>query len=119
MTQELINIATQAIEYLKENNINKPQFIKEAERVIKNAKKEPEKLDERQEVKKHFDSFLSADGMSYTKIYTALKRALKERPNDSVENVEIKTREGMQGITLITDLEFTTVKRFCEMCGIK
>jgi hypothetical protein len=114
MSKELLEVAIQAVEYLKEAGIKKPHFMKHAEEVIKAAKKEKEP-NEQQKITKHFDAYLSGGSdMSYTKIHAALKRTLKSNPDKMVEDIKV---DG-ETIDLIEDLQFTTVKRFCEMCGI-
>ena len=40
MKKELVSVAKQALEYLKESSINKPHFIKHATEVIKQAEQE-------------------------------------------------------------------------------
>lgn len=120
MNNELLKVATQAIEYLKEAGIKKPHFIKHAEEVIKASKKGENEM---QKISKHFDSYLSInEGMNYTKIYAALKKALAKNPDMLVEDVQVdiggSDEVRTESIALIEDLEFTTVGRFCDMCGI-
>jgi len=120
MSKELLEVATQALEYLKEAGIKKPHFIKHAEDVIKKAKKEQKPLSKNQQITKHFDAYLAGgEDLSYTKILAALKRALKENPDGMADDVEVLHKGQMVTIDLIEDLEYTTVKRFCEMCGIE
>lgn len=120
MSKELLAVATQAIEYLKEAGIKKPHFIKHAEEVIKNAKKANKPLSKNAEITKHFDAYLSGgQDLSYTKILAAMKRALKENPDGRADFVEVMYKGKMETVDLIEDLEGTTVKRFCEMCGIE
>lgn len=44
--KKLLAVAIQALEYLKDGETNKPHFIKHAEEVIKEAKKEQKKSEE-------------------------------------------------------------------------
>ncbi len=77
-------------------------------------------LNKQQEVTKHFDAYLSGgQDLPYTKIYAAMKRALKENPDGRADLVEVTHKGKTETVDLIEDLEFTTVKRFCEMCGIE
>ena len=77
-------------------------------------------LNKSQQITKHFDAYLAGgDDLSYTKIHTALKNALKEKPDYMVESITVRHKGEDVNICLIEDLEYTTVKRFCEMCGIE
>lgn len=124
MNNELLEVATQALEYLKESGIKKPHFIKKAERVIKEAKQANKPLSKAkqksQQISKHFDAYLAGgQDISYTKIHVALKQALKANPDGMADSVEVLHEGEMVTIDLIEDLEYTTVQRFCEMCGIE
>lgn len=71
------------------------------------------------DITKHFDAYLSDNNASYSQIYAALKRGLKKTPNNTVESIVITVKGQKERINLITELEFTPISRFCDMCGIE
>lgn len=125
MSKELLEVAKQAIEYLKESGVNKPHFIKHAESVIKNESK-PNKNDQK-EIEGYLDAYLSMDYIPYNRVIQALKKALKKaenKPHMTIEDVEVDVSESddeviMERLTPVQEMEFTPVTRFCEMCGIE
>lgn len=76
-------------------------------------------LTKMQIIGKHFDAYLAgSDDISYTKIHAALKKALKENPDGMADHVKVLHKGERVTIDLIEDMQYTTVKRFCELCGI-
>lgn len=125
MNKELLEVAKQAIEYLKESNVNKPHFIKHAEQVIKDASNPT--IKEQKTIEQYLDAYLSMSYIPYNRVIQALKKALKKAKKDphmSIEDVEVDVSDNedeviMENLTPVEEMEFTPVTRFCEMCGIE
>lgn len=118
MKAELTKYLKAKAQALKSDWNDVPEWVIDASvEFFKQHKDKP--LNKQKQITKHFDAYLAGgEDLSYTKIHAALKNALKEKPDYMVESITVRHKGEDVHICLIEDLEYTTVKRFCEMCGI-
>lgn len=69
-------------------------------------------------------NFISEDYENYPKIINALKKALKTKPDEMVDNIEYdagdESEVRMESITMWQPLEYTlTVQNLCDAIGLK
>jgi hypothetical protein len=104
-TTNLIEVTRQAIEYLKENNINKPHFIKHATEVLAKAEKENSPMAKAIELASHY---LSDGDISTEEMIEAI--ANHEDQSDMIDNVE--------GVVVWEKVEWSfTCEQFLEEIG--
>ena len=104
-TTELIEVTRQAIEYLKENNINKPHFIKHATEVL--AKAQEENSPERKSIELAMHYLCDGD-LSTREMIEAI--ANHEDQYDMIDNVE--------GVVVWEKVEYSfTCEQFLQEIG--
>lgn len=106
--KELIEVAKQALEYIKENDINKPHFIKHAEEVIKKA--------ERQNTRKQ-KTLNAAGGLLHADGDEEVERMIKLIVNNEDEKEQI---DYVEGVVVWEKVEYSfTCESFLEYIDYK
>lgn len=86
MNEKLIATLKQALEYLKESNIDKPHFIKEATKVLKAAERNNTT---KQQTIKYAEGYLAGDGDTEDAIKAIIAHEDQDDLIDNVDGVDV------------------------------